>query len=229
MKELSSWAFLGVVVTLAAYQAGLWLKNKTGKSFVNPIIIGCALVIAFLILTGLPYSVYFDGSKYISYLLTPATVCLAIPLYEQLQALRKNILAILAGVMAGVLTSMLCVLIIALIFGMTHSEYVTFLPKSVTTAIGLVLSEELGGIPSITAALIIVTGVVGNISADLICRLFRIEDPVAKGIAIGTSSHVIGTSRALEIGEVTGAASSLSIVVSGLITVIAASVFSLIL
>ena len=172
------------------------------------------------------YSTYYEGAKYLSYLLTPATICLAVPLYEQMELLKKNWKAIFGGIFAGVLTSLGIILAMALLFKFSHEEYVTFLPKSITTAIGMGVSEELGGYASITVAIIIITGVVGNICADTVCKLFKITDPVAKGIGIGTASHAIGTAKAMEMGDVEGAMSSLSIVVSGILTVIAASVFA---
>ena len=195
----------------------------------NPLLISIILVIAVLLIFHVDYETYNEGAKYLSYLLTPATVCLAIPLYEQLEQLKKNVKAIVAGILSGVVTSLCSVLILALAFGLGHEEYVTLLPKSITTAIGMGVSEELGGIVTITVAVIIVTGVLGNIIAELVCKIFRIHEPVARGIAIGSASHAIGTARALEMGEVEGAMSSLSIAVSGLLTVIGASVFAMFL
>ena len=159
-------------------------------------------------------------------LLTPATVCLAIPLYEQLELLKKNWHAVLIGILSGVLSSLGAILGMAVLFRFSHEEYVTFLPKSITTAIGMGVSEKLGGYVSISVAAIIITGVLGNIFAEIVFRLFRIHEPVAKGIALGTASHAIGTAKAMELGEVEGAMSSLSIVVAGLITVIGATIFS---
>jgi predicted murein hydrolase (TIGR00659 family) len=181
---------------------------------------------AVLLIFGVDYESYNDGAKYLSYLLTPATVCLAIPLYQQLEMLKNNIKAILAGIFSGMLTSLVSVLLLALLFHFNHEQYVTLLPKSITTAIGMGVSEELGGIVTITVAVIIITGVLGNIMAETICKIFHIKDPVAKGIAIGTSSHAIGTVKAMEMGEIEGAMSSLAIVVCGLFTVIGASIFA---
>ena len=175
---------------------------------------------------GIDYDVYYSGAQYLSYLLTPATVCLAVPLYEKLEVLKKNWRAILIGIVSGVLTTLLCILAMSLMFGLSHEEYVTLLPKSITTAIGMGVSEELGGYVTLTVAVIIITGVLGNIFAPLICRVFRIREPIAKGIAIGTSSHAVGTAKAMEMGEVEGAMSSLSIAISGLLTVVGASVFA---
>ncbi len=221
--------FFGVVVSVLAYQAGLWIKRKWKLAVFNPLLISIFLVIAVLLIFDVDYERYNEGAKYLSYLLTPATVCLAIPLYEQLEQLKKNAKAIAAGILSGVLSSLVSVLALAAAFGLSHEEYVTLLPKSITTAIGMSVSEELGGIVTITVAVIIVTGVLGNIIAELVCKIFRIHEPVAKGIAIGSASHAIGTAKAMEMGEVEGAMSSLSIAVSGLLTVIGASVFAMFL
>lgn len=221
--------FFGMVVSVLAYQAGLWIKRKWKLAVFNPLLISIFLVIAVLLIFDVDYERYNEGAKYLSYLLTPATVCLAIPLYEQLEQLKKNGKAIAAGILSGVLSSLVSVLALAAAFGLSHEEYVTLLPKSITTAIGMGVSEELGGIVTITVAVIIVTGVLGNIIAELVCKIFRIHEPVAKGIAIGSASHAIGTAKAMEMGEVEGAMSSLSIAVSGLLTVIGASVFAMFL
>lgn len=221
--------FFGVVVSVLAYQAGLWIKRKWKLAVFNPLLISIFLVIAVLLIFDVDYERYNEGAKYLSYLLTPATVCLAIPLYEQLEQLKKNAKAIAAGILSGVLSSLVSVLALAAALGLSHEEYVTLLPKSITTAIGMGVSEELGGIVTITVAVIIVTGVLGNIIAELVCKIFRIHEPVAKGIAIGSASHAIGTAKAMEMGEVEGAMSSLSIAVSGLLTVIGASVFAMFL
>lgn len=221
--------FFGVIVSVLAYQAGLWIKRKWKLAVFNPLLISIFLVIAVLLIFDVDYERYNEGAKYLSYLLTPATVCLAIPLYEQLEQLKKNAKAIAAGILSGVLSSLVSVLALAAAFGLSHEEYVTLLPKSITTAIGMSVSEELGGIVTITVAVIIVTGVLGNIIAELVCKIFRIHEPVAKGIAIGSASHAIGTAKAMEMGEVEGAMSSLSIAVSGLLTVIGASVFAMFL
>lgn len=138
----------------------------------------------------------------------------------------KNIKAIAAGIVSGVLASLVSVLLLAKLFGLSHEEYVTLLPKSITTAIGMGVSEELGGIVTITVAVIIITGVLGNVIADAVYKIAKIEEPVAKGLALGTSAHAIGTAKAMELGEVEGAMSSLAIAVAGLLTVIAASVFA---
>ena len=214
------------MISLLAYGAGSLLQNRFKLALFNPLLISVAATIAVLAAAGIDYDVYYSGAQYLSYLLTPATVCLAVPLYEKLEVLKKNWRAILIGIVSGVLTTLLCILAMSLMFGLSHEEYVTLLPKSITTAIGMGVSEELGGYVTLTVAVIIITGVLGNIFAPLICRVFRIREPIAKGIAIGTSSHAVGTAKAMEMGEVEGAMSSLSIAISGLLTVVGASVFA---
>lgn len=227
MKELfETSAFFGVVISLIGYEIGLLIKKKWKKAIFNPLLISILFVMAFLGIFQVDYTAYEEGSKYISYLLTPATVCLAIPLYQQLELLKQNKKAIMIGITAGVLASLGSVLSLSVLFGLTHEQYVTLLPKSITTAIGMGVSEEAGGLVTITVAVIIITGVLGNMIAESICHLFRIEEPVAKGIAIGTAAHAVGTARAMEMGEIEGAMSSLSIVVSGLITVVGVSIFA---
>ena len=151
-------------------------------------------------------------------------MCLAIPLYEQWQLLKRNFKAVILGISAGVLTSLCTVLILAKLMKMTHREYVTLLPKSITTAIGMGVS--LGGYVTITVAVIVVTGVLGNIFGELICKIFKITEPISKGLALGASSHAIGTAKAIEMGEIEGAMSSLAIAVTGILTVVLASVFA---
>ena len=180
----------------------------------------------FLLITGVDFESYQAGADKLSYLLTPATVCLAIPLYEQIGLLKNHARAIMAGLVSGVLTSLISILGMAAVFGLSHEEYVTLLPKSITTAIGMGVSEELGGIVTITVAVILVTGILGNVIAEPVCRLFKIQEPVAKGVAIGSAAHAIGTAKAMEMGEIEGAMSSLSIAVAGLLTVAGASVFA---
>lgn len=219
-------AYFGLVLCIAGYALGTFLKKKLKWGFLTPLLISIIFVIAAIQILGVDYESFNASAKYLSYLLTPATVCLAIPLYQQLSILKEHLVAVLLGILAGVFSSLGSVLGLACLFGLDHTYYVTLLPKSITTAIGMGVSEELGGITTITVAVIVVTGVVGNVIAEFICRLFRIEEPVAVGLAIGTSSHAIGTSKAMELGEIQGAMSSLSIAVAGLLTVVGASVFA---
>ena len=227
MKEiLCNSAYFGVTVSLIGYGAGIMLKKKFKYAFLNPLLISIIFVIGVVTLCGVDYESYGNSAQYLSYLLTPATVCLAVPLYQQMTLLRKNLAAVACGILAGVLASLGSVLLLAFLFGLEHDVYVTLLPKSITTAIGMGVSEELGGLVTITVAVIIVTGVIGNVIGEAVCKLFRIYEPIAKGLALGTSSHAIGTAKALEMGEVEGAMSSLAIAVAGLLTVIGASVFA---
>lgn len=227
MNELlADSVYFGVFLSLGCYALGIFLKKKTGWLIMNPLLVAIVLVIIVLLLSGVSYEKYYQGAKYISYLLTPATVCLAVPLYQQVELLKKNWKAVISGIVTGVLSSMLSILCMVPIFHLDHKEYVTFLPKSITTAIGIGVSEELGGYVAITVVVIIITGVLGNILAEKVLKLLKIKEPIAKGIAIGSSSHAVGTAKAMEMGPVEGAMSSLSIVVSGILTVAAASIFA---
>ena len=227
MKEiLCNSAYFGVTVSLIGYGAGIMLKKKFKYAFLNPLLISIIFVIGVVLLCGVDYESYENSAQYLSYLLTPATVCLAVPLYQQMTLLKKNLAAVACGILAGVLASLGSVLLLAFLFGLEHDVYVTLLPKSITTAIEMGVSEELGGLVTITVAVIIVTGVIGNVIGEAVCKLFRIYEPIAKGLALGTSAHAIGTAKALEMGEVEGAMSSLAIAVAGLLTVIGASVFA---
>ena len=217
--------YFGVFISLFAYLIGMELKKKFGWPVLNPLLVAIILVIAFLKATGITYTDYNEGASYISYFLTPATVCLAIPLYKQLELLKKNLTAVATAITAGVIGSVVSVYVMSMIFRLEHVHYVSLLPKSITTAIGMGISEELGGIVTITVAAIIITGIIGNMFGDVICRLCGIRHPIATGLAIGTASHAMGTAKAMEIGEIEGAMSSLSIAVSGLMTVIGATIF----
>ena len=223
---LTSSVFMAVTISLLGYEMGSFLKRKTGLAILNPLLVAIMVVIILLLLFHVDYEVYEEGSEILSYLLTPATVALAVPLYRQMHLLKKNGVAICAGVLAGVVTSLASTLLIAVVFQMTHEEYVTFLPKSITTAIGMGMSEEMGGIVTITVAVIVVTGIVGNVMGEWVCRIFHIRERIAVGLALGTSAHVIGTTKAMELGDVEGAMSSLAIVLAGILTVLGANVFA---
>ena len=223
---LQNSVFFGVFISIITYEIGVLIKKKLKIAIFNPLLISMALIIIFLLIFHVDYDTYESGAKYLSYFLTPATVALAVPLYEQIEPLKKNWKAILAGIFAGAMTSALCVLVLSLIFKLSHKQYVTLLPKSITTAIGMGVSEELGGYVTITVAVIVVTGVLGNILGEFVCKIFRITEPISKGLALGASSHAIGTAKAIEIGEIEGAMSSLAIAVAGILTVVFASVFA---
>lgn len=217
--------FFGVALSIGTFILGTMIKRRCNIFLFNPLLVSITITIATLSLLHIEYSTYNESAKYLTYLLTPATVALAIPLYEQLMLLKKNVTAILIGIASGVLCSGVSIFIMALMFGLDHTQYVTLLPKSITTAIGIGLSAELDGYVAITVSAIIFTGLIGNITGDLICRTLHINNPIAKGIAIGTATHVMGTSKAMEVGEVEGAMSSLSVAVAGCMTVGAAILF----
>lgn len=219
-------AFFGVVISLFAYEIGLQVRKRVRFVLCNPLLIAIIITMLVLVACNIEYEVYYASAKYLSYLLTPTTVCLAIPLYEQIELLKGNWKAIMLGIGSGVLTSLLSIWGLSVLMGLNHKEYVTLLPKSITTAIAMGVSEELGGYVSITVATIVITGIFGNIIAETMCKIFKIEEPIAKGIAIGTSAHAMGTVKAMEMGEIEGSMSGLSIAVAGLLTVVGASVFA---
>ena len=218
--------FAGVVLSLLAYGIGALLKKKFKLGIFNPLLISIVISILVIVVGKIDYNTYNESAKYLSWLLTPATVCLAIPLYEQWNLLKKNHKSVVVGLVAGTITILTNVLILAILCGLSHEEYVTLLPKSITTAIGMGVSEELGGYVTITVAVIIITGVLGNMFGEIICKIFKITEPISQGLALGAASHAIGTAKAMEIGEIEGAMSSLAIAVSGLLTVVLASIYA---
>ena len=227
LKFLNESTFFGLFISIGAYFAGWLLNKKFKKDFVNPLIIAVILVIAFVLISGMDFEAYEKQASFLNYLLTPATICLAIPLYKQLGILKKNLVAVSVAVVAGSVAAMLSILLVSLVFGVTHEIYVSLLPKSITTAIGMGVSEELGGVQEITVAVIVVTGVIGAMIGKPLCKIFKISNPVAVGLAFGVSAHAVGTSKALEIGEIEGAMSGLAIVVTGILTVALSPLFAL--
>lgn len=219
-------AYFSVVLSLAAYWVGVRLRRRFNHPLVHPLLIATVLVIAFLMVTGIEYETYAGGIAHLSWLLTPTTVCLAIPLYRQLQMLKKHWAALLIGIAAGCLACAVSILVMARLFGLTPEIYHSLQSKSVTTAIALGISEKVGGIAGITSLSVVITGLFGAVACESLCKLLRITHPVARGLAIGSCSHAMGTSRAMELGEVEGAMSSLSIVVAGVMTVVVAPLFS---
>ena len=209
-----------VLLTLGAFLIGLWLQKVTRSALCNPVIIATAIVIGLLLLTGFDVTEYQTGAKPITWLLTPATVCLALPLYEQLKVLKKSLPAILAGIVAGTLTSLAVVGLMCWLLGLNRELTVSLLPKSITTAMGMVLSEQNGGIGALTTVVIIVTGILGSLMGPGLCKLLKLNDPVSQGVALGTASHVIGTSKATQMGQLQGAVSSLSLACAGILTAI---------
>jgi len=228
VNVITQTAIFGTVLTLVAFCIGIVVNKKLKIPCLSPLLIGMGIVVAVLLVLDIPYYEYRESSRYISFFLAPATVCLAIPLYEQITLLKKNISAVFIGIFVGVMTSGFTILLLSWMFGLSSAHYATLLPKSITTAMGIGLAEVLdGAVPSLTIAAIFITGVFGNIMAHPLCKLLKIKDPVSKGLAIGTSAHVMGTVKAYEMGEVEGAVSGLAVAVAGLMTVIAANFFVL--
>ena len=219
--------YFGLALCVGGYLAGMGLRRRFKKSFLNPLLISIVISIVFLLVFRVPYEYFNRGAQGLSVMITPCTVCLAVPLYRQFEMLKRNYRAVLAGCISGVIASLVAILALSALFRFPHQIFVSLLPKSITTAIGMGISEELGGIPNLTVGAIVMTGLLGNMIGTGIVKLFRITEPVAVGLAFGSSSHALGTAKALEIGELEGAMSSLAISVCGLMTVIGASVFSM--
>ena len=218
MNELLNLELTSVLLTLLAYQAGAWLQKKTKSPVCNPILVGVVLVLVFMALTGLENGTYQGAMVRLSWLMTPATVCLAIPMYQQVEILKKNWRAMVAGIAAGALSCLAVVLVWGLVFRFDRELTISLLPKSVTSAIGVPLSGLNGGILSITTAAIILTGILASVMGPVLCKLFRLKEEISRGVAFGTAGHVIGTAKANEFSPLTGAVSSVSLVVAGLLT-----------
>lgn len=213
-------AYWALLLTVAAYQFGIWLNRKTKSALFHPIVVATVIIIPVLLVTGIPNEVYQEGMKSSSWLLTPCTVCLGISLYTQLNKLKNHLGAILAGVTAGTASSLLLIWGLCALFGLDHDITVSLLPKSVTTAMAQPLAEGAGGIGALATAAVVVTGIMGSILGPALCKLFRLKNEIARGVALGTASHVVGTTKAAEMSELTGAVSSLSLVVAGILTAI---------
>ena len=217
---ISSSSFFAVCLTLVAYSFGALCQKKWKWAILNPILIAAGLVIIVLKLLDIPNSAYQTGCAFLTYLLTPATICLAISFYDQFQKLKAHLAAAVVGIFFGTLASIGTIWAMAKAFGLDDAITGSLLPKSVTTAIGVALCGELGGIAAITTAAIVITGIIGNITGPALCKLFRLKSEVAQGVAFGTSSHVVGTTKANELSQLTGAVSSLSLTVAGIITAV---------
>ncbi|MBQ8579727.1 MAG: LrgB family protein [Oscillospiraceae bacterium] len=220
MHEFFSIGIFPVVLTLAAFRVGQLCQKKGKLPIFNPTLIAMILVIVFALVTKMDVGQYKSGMTALSWLMTPATIALAIPMYEQFKVLKKNLPAIAAGVAAGAVSCVAFLLLAGLLLKLEGNLIISLLPKSVTTAIGVSLSELFGGMGAVTTAAIIVTGIFANMMGVSFCKWFGITDPVAQGVAFGTAGHVIGTAKANELGELTGAVSSLSLVVAGLLTAV---------
>ena len=221
MKEaLINSNYFGLILSIALFILSVRIKAKFRIALLNPLLISTLLCIAVLVVFKIPYDTYKESAGLLNYLLTPATVCLAIPMYKQLKLLKDNLLAVIAAITSGTICSIMSIFIMGKLFRLSSEHIATLLPKSITTAIGMGVSEEAGGIVTLTVAGIIITGILGNMIAESIFRIFHIDHPIARGLALGTSAHAVGTAKALELGEVEGAMSSLSICVAGILTVI---------
>ena len=217
LRDSSVW---GAVLTAGCFCLFFLLQKKVRKPWCNPLLFSSMTISVLLLTGGIPYAQYRDTSSVLSWLLLPATVSLAVPLYEQWKLLKQNWPAVFCGIFAGVVTSLACAVVLAKLFSLPADVAVSFLPKSVTTAIGADISEELGGIPALSIVLIILTGIAGNMMAPFLCRVFRLRHAVSRGIATGTCSHAIGTARAMEMGEAEGAMSGLAIAAAGIMTAV---------
>lgn len=220
MKALLDTPLFGILLSVLAYEAGILIQRKYRKPYLNPLLLAILFVIGILLLFHLPKESYDKGGSFILFFLGPATVVLAIPLYRQMELLRKDLVPILTGILVGSTTSVLSVIFFSKVFRVDLQVAVSMLPKSVTTAIGMEVSKQIGGIVSLSVAVIVLTGIMGAVLGPALLKLFRIKDPVAQGVAIGTASHAVGTSKAMELGETQGAMSGLSIGLAGLATVI---------
>lgn len=214
-----------VFLTVGTFLFGQWCQKKTKLAICNPVLIAMVLCIGILLLTGVEPDHYQAGTKSLTWLLTPATVCLALPMYEQLKNLKRNLPAILAGIIAGTVTSLLSVGLLCRLFALDTILTISLLPKSITSSMGMVLSQQNGGISALTTVVIILTGILGSITGPALCRILRITDPISQGVAYGTSAHVIGTAKAHELGALQGAVSSLSLSVAGIVTTVLFPVF----
>ena len=226
MNAIINSPLFGILLTLVAFEIGVTISKKFKYSFLNPLLIGNILIVGFLLITGISLESYNVGGDYISVMLSPATVVLAVPLYRQISKLRQFWKPILTGICAGSLTSLTCVIVVSKLIGLSEILMLSLLPKSVTIPMGSVISAQIGGIPSVTIIAITVTGITGAVAAPAVCRFCRIKHKVAQGIAIGTASHALGTTKAMELGEVQGAMSSLSIGIAGVFTAIAAPIIT---
>ncbi|TJX15618.1 LrgB family protein [Tissierella creatinini] len=219
VNELFKNPAFGVGLTLISYELGKYLQKKTKIKLLSPLITGSLIIIGVLLIGDIDYKNYKLGGSIVSFFVGPATVSFAIPLYKNLRIIRENLIGILAGILGGLLTGLLSALILSRIFGLSHQIRLSLLPKSVTSAIGYAISDMIGGVPEISLVLIVVAGVTGYVVSEFIFKILKIDNPIIKGIALGTNSHVIGTAKAMELGEKEGAMSSAAITIAGVIMV----------
>lgn len=212
----------GVAISLAAFRGAVWLNHKIKTPLLNPLLVAVTFIIIVLTVFKIPLQDYQEGGKLISLFLGPATAVLAYSIYRQIAVLKRHFVPILAGCLAGSVTSMVSAYALCRLLGLDQAVAMSTLPKSVTTPIAMSVSEALGGITSVTVAVVIATGIMGSILAPTLIKLFRVKSPIAAGVAIGTCSHAVGTAKAMQMGEMEGAMSGIAIGVSGLLTMIIA-------
>lgn len=218
---LSASPLLFLTLTLAAFQAGSWVYQRSGhKPFLNPVMTAVVLLVAILTLTQTPYSAYFEGAQFVHFLLGPATVALAIPLYRQFERVRRSAMALLTSILCGSLTAIGTAVGLGWLLGASRDTLLALAPKSVTAPVAMGITEQLGGLPSLTAVLVILTGILGAVIGPMVLNLLRIRDWRARGLALGTASHGIGTARALQVNELAGAFSGLAMGLNALATAI---------
>ncbi|HIS13996.1 MAG TPA: LrgB family protein [Candidatus Ornithospirochaeta stercorigallinarum] len=228
MKEIVfSSPFFGITISIVAYSIGVWLNKKTKMAIINPLLISYVIIIPLLVLLNIPLEWYKRGGDIINMFLSPATAVLAITVYRQRKLLKDHILSVIVGSIAGSLTSLLVVYALCRLLLMPDEITVSMLPKSITTPMAIAVSESLGGIEAVTVLAVIITGISGNILGPILIKVFRIKNEIAQGMAMGAASHAVGTSKAIELGEVQGALSSIALVMSGIITVILSLIFFL--
>ncbi len=219
MNILTDNIFFGIVISLLAFECGLYISKKTKFPLFNPLLISILMIITFLVIFNIDVEKYNNGAKFINMFLGPATVILAVPLYKQINLLKQNFIPIIIGILIGSLVGIISVILLCFIFGLENILTISLLSKSVTTPIGIEITNQLGGLVPVTVLAIVISGITGAVVGPSICKLFKIKNEIAVGIAIGTASHAVGTTKALELGETQGAMSSLSIGIAGLITV----------
>ena len=220
MEALYTSPYFGVALSVIAFGAGVRIQQKTKSALCNPLIIAIVLIIGVLLVFKIPYDSYNNGGEIINMFLAPATACLAVSIYTKLSILKKYWLPIIVGCIAGSLASMASVYGMCRLFRLDQSLTMSMLPKSVTTPIAVSVAQAHGGVVPVTVVAVIFTGILGSIAAPLCIRIFKVSDSVAAGLAIGACSHAVGTSKAIEIGEVEGAMSGLAIGICGVVTVL---------
>ena len=224
MNDIISSPVFGVLISIIAYEIGALIKQKLKLSIFNPLLIAIIILIIFLLKFNIKYDDYNNGGQVISFFLAPATVALALPLYKKFSLFKENALPILVGILCGAISGIISVIALSKLFNLSGELTKSLIPKSITTPIGMALAKQLGGLPSIAVVAIIITGILGSIIGPFLYKILKINDKVAMGIAMGSASHAVGTAKAMEIGETEGAMSSLTIAISGIMTVLIAPI-----